>query len=396
MMNNMNLCLLSRCPEGGFKSFIQNLSSLLLKHNHEVTIILLDNNEDIKIQGVRKRYFDIELNSTFYLHRKPHRMRRFIERVIFHFKHSKQNDVLKHQSFHGQVSAEWIVKYCNTTLDLSEFDCVISTEEKICNYFLANNVVAKRKIGYVHPDYLLARFDKKIDLKYFKKLDNICAVSDANANSLKKAFPTLRKKIKGIRNPIDVENVIASSSVDTNISFDKASVNLITVCRLDNNSKALDRLLILAKKLKEDSLNYVWRIIGDGKYELEMRTFIKNNGLENNVILLGYMDNPLPLVRLSDLFVLQSYYEGFPMSVCESLILNTPVLITNYPSAEEQIKNNYTGFIANNDIDSIYKILKTIIADKSLITNIKDNLCVQDKKVFENIDLFLRMCGNDE
>lgn len=391
----MNICLLVRFVGGGFKAFVENLSSLLLQHNHNVTILFLNKYEDVNVIGVKKRWFDLESNSDFQLHKKPYCTRRFIERIVFHFRHLNPNAIVKHKNFHGQVSSEWIVKYCYASLDLTEFDCVVSTEEKLCNYFLANNVVAKRKVGYVHPDYILAHFDKKIDYKFFKKLDFICAVSEANANSLKKTFPTIQNKIKGVRNVINIDMILKRSLVDVDVRYNNSTTNIVTVCRLDNNSKALDRLLLLAKKLKDDKLDFVWRVIGNGEYEQEMATFIHNYHLEDNIILLGYMDNPLPYVKSSDLFVLQSYYEGFPISVCESIILNVPVLVTNYPSASEQVESGVTGYIVDNNFELIYLKLKNLILNKNLLLDAKQNLLRYDKKDFENIDNFLKVCGYD-
>ena len=392
----MKICLIISCYKGGFASFVNNISSLLIKNKHNVTILNLDKDEDdFCIDNVDRRVFDIKSNSNYLSHKKPRQISILLRKVIFYFKHKKREDILKNFLFYNQLTAEWIIKYCSTKLDLTEFDCVVSAEEGISNYFLANNVIAKRKVGYVHPDYLLACFDKRIDRKYFKKLDCICAVSGANANSLKKAFPGLKNKIFGIKNPVDTKRIVDKSN-EYEITFEREKINIITVCRLDNSSKALDRLLLLSNDLKKHNYDFVWRIIGDGGYKKVMEKFITCNNLNDNVILMGYMNNPLPYIKASDLFVLQSYYEGYPMSVCESLILKTPVLVTNYPAAGEQIINNITGIIADNNYKDIYEKIQSLLVNKQKILKMKSYLIEQRNLSYDDLDPFLRVCGYNE
>ena len=108
----------------------------------------------------------------------------------------------------------------------------------------------------------------------------------------------------------------------------------------------------------------------------------------SNLILLGQKNNPFIYIKQADLFVLQSYYEGKPISVDEALILNVPVLVTNYVSAKEQVRSDY-GFIVENDEDSIYNKLDMILNQKELLLAKKDNLSKQDYHKYQDISLFM-------
>ena len=50
-------------------------------------------------------------------------------------------------------------------------------------------------------------------------------------------------------------------------------------------------------------------IAGNGEEEDEIRKFIKKNNLENNIILLGYIDNIYPYFKNSQGFILTSLWE---------------------------------------------------------------------------------------
>lgn len=387
----MKICLISSIPIGGFKSFLENIASLLCNNNCEVSVLFLNENYKTNLANVRQLSFKMVINSS---NRKSFTMRRLLKKVKYHFKKNLSRDeVLSLQIFRSQIAAADSVLNSKQHIDLTEYDCVISTEEVTCNYFLANNVKARKKIGYIHPDYLMAHFDAKVDKYFLKRLDYICAVSKSNAKSIIRAMPSLERKIIGIPNPIDVEKVIDKSNASFDVTFDDTSVNIITVCRLDNTSKALDRLLEIVKALKERGLQFVWRIVGDGPYRENMYSYIKKHDLSKCLIMMGHLDNPIPLVKRSDLFVLQSYYEGYPMSVCEALIVNTPALITNYASAEEQIKDGITGYIVNNNIDSIYSKLEYIIKNRQELVNLRNNLIDVDKSCYNTIKNLINICS---
>jgi len=323
---------------------------------------------------------------------EEYKLKSVIKRLAFRFKKVRsENELLKNNLYHSQLKALCKAKCCDIKLDLSVYDCVISAEEVQCNYFLAYNVIAKKKIGYIHPDYNNVPYDKRIDRKALSKLDYICATSEANANSIKRAISSLENKVVGVPNPIGVDSIIQKANQPMHCVFSTEVVNIVTVCRLDNTYKALDRLILVAQKMKDNGDKFVWRIVGEGDYGETMRKDIKKYDLQDNIIMMGYLENPIPMVNKSDLFVLQSYSEGYPMSVNEALAVDTPVLVTNYPSSAEQVENKVTGYIAENDFDSVYEALHYVINNKQELKNMRDNLKKRDKSKYDNIDNLLRI-----
>lgn len=389
-INNKKVCLIALSPIGGFKSYLENISLRLIDNGYSVTVLFLAKNQKIDVDGVKTRFYDISKHQNTISSSFSFMIKSLPKRLSFKLKHNKSNtDILKNNLYHSQLKATYISKKLRNKLDLTEFDCVISTEEVLCNYFLAYSVIAKRKIGYIHPDYQKVPYDKNLDKKALKHLDYVCATSNVNAESIKKALPSVKNKIIGIPNPMDVASIRKKSEQPISIIFDETVVNLITVCRLDNEYKALDRLLLVAKQLKDTGVKFVWRIVGGGDYDKTMREFIRDHNLHDCIIMLGEMENPIPLIKASDLFVLQSYSEGYPMSVNEALVVNTPVLVTNYPSSSEQVNDGITGYIVDNNFDSVYKKIYYIITHKTVLSEIKNNLKNDNKSKFNNIDKLL-------
>ena len=77
------------------------------------------------------------------------------------------------------------------------------------------------------------------------------------------------------------------------------------------------------------------------------------------------------------------------MSVAEAMILETPVMISHFASAYEQVEDDVTGFIAENDEDSIYEKLKEIITNPEKLKAVRENLAKVDKHAtFEDITPF--------
>ena len=101
-------------------------------------------------------------------------------------------------------------------------------------------------------------------------------------------------------------------------------------------------------------------IIGSLKDEgLSLKEYVKENGFDNDVIFLGYIDDlELPIFYNSaTAFIYPSLYEGFGLPPLEAMSCKCPVITSNISSIPEVTKNNAL-LIDPNDIDELaYSIL---------------------------------------
>ena len=62
-------------------------------------------------------------------------------------------------------------------------------------------------------------------------------------------------------------------------------------------------------------------MIGEGKETPELKRYVKENNLEEQIIFLGKKKNPYPYFKISDYIILTSLTEGYPVVFQESMVL---------------------------------------------------------------------------
>lgn len=169
-------------------------------------------------------------------------------------------------------------------------------------------------------------------------------LSNEMKNEFTQLCPKIAPKIKIIANGVNAARI---EDIHTEKSSDEYENYLITVCRLEYQ-KGLDVLIEAFAKVKERFPDYKLLLVGDGSQKEKLRQQISSLNLEDNVKLVGFADNPLPLVKGARFFVLSSRYEGMSNSMLEALCLGVPVIaVKKHTAADEVIQENVTGFLVN-------------------------------------------------
>ncbi|MBS6561689.1 MAG: glycosyltransferase, partial [Clostridiales bacterium] len=83
--------------------------------------------------------------------------------------------------------------------------------------------------------------------------------------------------------------------------------------------------------------------LGDGEDREKLEQYIKDNNLEKNVKILGFIENPYPYIKNSVATVLTSLSEGFSLVLAESVMLNTPIISTDVGIAKELVEKYHCG-----------------------------------------------------
>ena len=142
----------------------------------------------------------------------------------------------------------------------------------------------------------------------------------------------------------------------------EGKIKLCTVGRF-SYPKAIDRAVLICKQLINKGINLIWYIVGYGGDEDLIRKTIHDNRMEEYFILLGKKTNPYPYIKACDIYVQPSRYEGKAVTVREAQILEKPVVITNFPTAQSQLTDGVDGIIVPNDVDGAAKGLMGFIKD---------------------------------
>ena len=207
-----------------------------------------------------------------------------------------------------------IMSYENVRLSRSltkKYDIAISFIENYPLVYVANNVVADKKITWIHVDYKAAGFIPRFDEKCFSKFDKIVLVSDECKKTFDSEFPKLSERSMVIENILTAATVNKLAEQNTNIKVSEENLNIVTVCRISFAHKGLDRVVNAFNKLKQKNIrhNLKWYVIGDGVDYSEMTQRVKEYNLEDTIFLLGAKTRPLPYVKMMDVFLLPSRYE---------------------------------------------------------------------------------------
>jgi glycosyltransferase involved in cell wall biosynthesis len=143
---------------------------------------------------------------------------------------------------------------------------------------------------------------------------------------------------------------------------------IIQVGVLDDNKNQLFTLKCV-RELKEKIPDIRLLLVGEGKNQNELIRWSEINHLEDNVIFAGQLDRKdcFSLMRKSDVLVLTSHSEAFPLVLIEALASSLPVISFTLGGIPDIIQNNQTGFlIEKNDFCTFQKKLHQILTDKAL------------------------------
>ena len=189
--------------------------------------------------------------------------------------------------------------------------------------------------------------DNKKDLRWqvYPKLagcfypwaDHIIAVSNDVADDLTRIAKIPHDLIQVIYNPVVTPDLKEKSEEPLDHPWFKAGEPpvILAVGRL-TDQKAFDVLIRAFSIIRKNQVARLL-ILGEGENRLDLETLIKQLGLEQDVKMMGFVQNPYPYMAHASLFVLPSRWEGLPTVLVEALYLGAPVVATNCPGGSREI-----------------------------------------------------------
>jgi glycosyltransferase involved in cell wall biosynthesis len=157
----------------------------------------------------------------------------------------------------------------------------------------------------------------------YRHADLVICSSARMQNELINQFRVPLLKIRFLANPID--EVAIRKYADLKTIPHNLCRRFVAVGRL-NQQKGFDRLLKMFFELGD--LNSELVIIGNGPMDYLLREQVKELGIATRVIFVGFTDNPWIWLRISDVFLLSSRWEGMPNAALEALACGVPVIAT--------------------------------------------------------------------
>lgn len=226
------------------------------------------------------------------------------------------------------------------------YDCAISFLAP--HYLGVKKVNALKKVAWIHTDYNSMILNKKSEKKIWGMYDHIVSISEKCTESFCSVFSELSSKVIYIENILVPENIIAQADEEVKLNKNSEEIMLCTVGRFCYQ-KNFDNIPNICKIIVESGYSVKWYLIGFGTDEPLIKQKILEACMQEHVILLGKKDNPYPYIKMCDIYIQPSRCEGKAVTVREAQILEKPVVITAFPTAESQLSNGEDGIIVPID-----------------------------------------------
>ncbi len=191
------------------------------------------------------------------------------------------------------------------------------------------------------------------------KADNVVVPS----NYLKKIvimWGVKEEKIKVIYNTFTSKDVVESKE-ELRRRFGFGGIIIFSVGRLVP-WKGFELLIEIMKDLPDVKLF----IAGDGPLKEKLEKKIKDLNLNDKIKLVGKLEqNDLhKKIKASDLFVLNTGYEGLSHQLLEVMAMGTPIITTNAGGNPEVIENDKEGILVDyNDKEALHDAILSVLSD---------------------------------
>jgi glycosyltransferase involved in cell wall biosynthesis len=120
---------------------------------------------------------------------------------------------------------------------------------------------------------------------------------------------------------------------------------LVTTVANFRKEKGYEVLLEAARLLVDQGVDVHFLAVGSGPLEDEVRRACDLLGLRDRVTFAGFRPDAQRIVAGSDLFLLASHHEGFPVAVMEALAVGVPVVSTAVGDVPRALKDGTCGLI---------------------------------------------------
>lgn len=204
------------------------------------------------------------------------------------------------------------------------------------SFHLDQNAVKKR-IRILSEDFLTSKANV-----------NICG-SKANRDTGKKMFRKFDAVV--INNSIDPQKFNpygTYKNVREELGIKQEEIVITSVARFTLQKQPL-KLIAAFKKVADKVDNVKLLMVGDGEQKQKALQLIQKLGIEDKVILQPFRQDVPDVLAASDIFVLPSLWEAFPIALLEAMSMGKAVIGTNVDGTPEIIEHGKNGLLIGID-----------------------------------------------
>lgn len=208
---------------------------------------------------------------------------------------------------------------------------------------------------------------------FCKCADKVICCSEVICQEVREKYGC--KEAVTLNNPFDIKEVQAlSNKEEAKLPWTEGRI-LVTMGREDEVKgfwHLVKSFALVHKRLPDTKL----MIIGEGEY-LPYKELSEKLGIDDSVYFTGLKRNPYPYLKKGSLYVLTSYYEGFPNAMVEAMSMGLPVIATDCMTGPSEILEDKYGILIPN-MNPKPDLREDVISDE------EENLAVKIIGLIEN------------
>ncbi len=363
MIMQMNLCIVTGIfpPDiGGPASYVPKIAADLTNQGHSIKVVCLS--DSLNHNDADKYPFKVVR-----IPRKIFKPWRFAMTIFTICKLAKDVDVLYVNGLSLEAMlASWIVKVPTLHKIVGDYAWERS---QLWNYFqgtLDEYQIADKGLLLKALDWI-----RTTPLKYTQKI----IVPSIYLQKIVEGWGIKSDKISVVYNAIQIPKETESITLP---SF--TGKTILTVGRLVP-WKGIDSLIAILLHFPEVRLV----IVGEGPLRKTLQDLASSLGVDDRVLFMGGLSKSqvFASLKLADIFVLNSSYEGLPHVILEAMAVGTPVIATDAGGTKEVVNNEKTGLlIPVADSQALGFAINRLLSNPELVQNLVLNAKEYSKSCF--------------
>lgn len=200
--------------------------------------------------------------------------------------------------------------------------------------FLAPEFSGKKKFLFIQIERFLSRF---------ATTQTFC-VSKGEMQAALEVNLDKTEKFQVIYNGLPEIDFPSKETIRAQLELENTAVVIGNNARMSEQKNPMFFMEIAQKMIRQNAnWHFVWA--GDGQLMRICQSFIKQNGLEKNIHLLGERPDSETIVIAYDIFLTTSQYEGLPYAPIEAMRAGVPILATNVVGNSELVIEGKNGYL---------------------------------------------------
>lgn len=230
----------------------------------------------------------------------------------------------------------------------------------------------KPAVWHLHHIFLDDATKKLLNLcGSWKSVRRIIAVSNCVGDQV--VNEAAHKKVEVLYNPVDVEKYAGGDAsqitreLKTEYDLDLEGRQVIGHVALIQRSKEQDFVLRVIEHLKAEGINVIGLFAGETResdFFEELKEMPRKMKIEDAVRFLGRRNDIPDFLKLLDVLMIPSPFEGFPLAGLEAAAAGVPVAACDAAGAEEFVRVSGGVIFKENDVENAANAIKAILKNK--------------------------------